>query len=423
MDSDILGLLVASTVVLTALCVVGTLRIPIALKIILCIALALRFGGALGRYLVLTVAYNGVGDAMGYYREGLRWAERFWVGDFSPLYSPVWWRGGEWWGTQFVSFPSSLVTAVIGPNLLGSFIVFALFGLIGLLGFVVAYRHARPASSLTLYAALILFLPSLWYWPSSLGKESLALLGLGLTMMGLFGAGHRIRFMPLATGFFLLAAVRSELAGIVAVSVLVSQWLSFETRWTPAAAIRTVIVAGITLVVLRVASERVGIQSFDVEGITSYIEHDPARRLEGGSGIDALSVGLGGAVLAPINVLFRPFPWEASNAFALLSSLELVALWLLVLHRRRQFWNSLKRWREEPLLRLSVVFVILYAVGLGLMLSNLGVIARQRIFLFPFLFVLLQEWPLPTRRVRRSIPTRGVAQAIRKLTPAASGLP
>jgi hypothetical protein len=39
------------------------------------------------------------------------------------------------------------------------------------------------------------------------------------------------------------------------------------------------------------------------------------------------------------------------------------------------------------------VFVVLYAVALGLMLTNLGIIARQRIFLFPFLFVLLQGVP------------------------------
>jgi hypothetical protein len=144
---------------------------------------------------------------------------------------------------------------------------------------------------------------------------------------------------------------------------------------------------------LRVATERVGITSFDVDGITNFIEDDPARRLGGGSGIEAVSVGIGGMVVAPVNVLFRPFPWEARSGLVLLSSLELAAFWGLVLYRRRQFWASLRAWRQEPLLRLSLVFVVLYAVALGMMLSNLGIIARQRIFLFPFLFVLLQGVP------------------------------
>jgi hypothetical protein len=59
--------------------------------------------------------------------------------------------------------------------------------------------------------------------------------------------------------------------------------------------------------------------------------------------------------------------------------------------RRRQFVASLRTWREDPLTRLSIVFVLVYAVGLGMMLSNLGIIARQRVFLFPFLLVLLQD--------------------------------
>ena len=393
MDSNILGFVVASTLVFTACCVVAVLRIPTALKVILCIALALRIAGATTRYLILTVGYNGVGDAMGYYREGLRWAERFWQWDFSPLYDPVWWRGGQWWGTQFVPFPSSLVTALIGPNLLGSFIVFALLSFAGLLGFLSAYRHARPLASQSSYAALVLFFPSLWFWPSSLGKESIALLGLGMTVAGLFGRNQRIRLVPLLCGFFLLAAVRSELAGIVAVSVLVSQWLSFEKRWSVSGVARAAVVATVTVLALRVASERVGITSFDVDAITNFIEDDPARRLGGGSGIEAVSVGIRGMVVAPVNVLLRPFPWEARSGLVLLSSLELAAFWGLVLYRRRQVWASLRAWRQEPLLRLSLVFIVLYAVALGLMLSNLGIIARQRIFLFPFLFLLLQGIP------------------------------
>ena len=391
MESSLIGLIAASTVVFTVCCIVWSLRIPTALKLIVCAGLMLRFAGATVRYLILMVGYNGIGDAMRYYREGQRWAERFWVGDFTPLYDPVWWRGARFWGTQFVSFPASIVTGIIGPNLLGSFIVFALLAFVGLIGFVSAYRHARPRSSSNLYASMVLFFPSLWFWPSSLGKEAIAMFGLGLTIAGLFGRGQQIRLIPLVIGFFILASVRAELAGIVAVSVLISQWLSFETRWTPAGVARAVVVAAVTILVVRVASQRIGIASFDVEGIATYIERDPARDLRGGSSIDAVSVGLGGMVAAPINVLFRPFPWEARSGLILLSSIELVGFWGLVWFRRRQFMASLRIWRQDPLSRLAIVFVLVYAVGLGMMLSNLGIIARQRVFLFPFLFILLQD--------------------------------
>jgi hypothetical protein len=74
----------------------------------------------------------------------------------------------------------------------------------------------------------------------------------------------------------------------------------------------------------------------------------------------------------------------------LLASLEILGLWLLVVFRHRQLLKVLKNWRSDRLVRLAIVFIVLYAIPLGTLLVNVGIIARQRVFLFPFMFLLLE---------------------------------
>jgi hypothetical protein len=416
--SETFGVVLVVAVVLAACCVVAAVRIPTSLKLLICVALALRIGGAVARYLVLNVGYRGIGDAVSYYEIGLSYAERYWSFDFSPLYDPSLRRGGRWWSTEFVPFPASFVTALIGPTMLGSFMVFSLFAFAGLTAFAVAFRRWYPGARLSSYARWVWLFPSLWYWPSSIGKEALALLGIGLTVAGLFGPRRRMSVVPLVTGFALLSTVRPELAGVVAVSVLLSEWLSFEGRWTPGRLMQAAIVGAVAILVVRTAMSRVGLESLNVGEVQSFIEGDPARQLGGGSSIDAVSVGASGLIMAPVNVLLRPFPWEAQNAFAMVSAAEISFLWLFVWRRRRRLAGSIRSWRRDRLMRLSLVFIAVYSVAIGMMLSNLGTIARQRIFIFPFLFLLLEapalqrararpaaggHMPAPRRRVRRPL--------------------
>jgi hypothetical protein len=121
-----------------------------------------------------------------------------------------------------------------------------------------------------------------------------------------------------------------------------------------------------------------------------------------------------GLPVAIINVLFRPFPWEAGNIMMVMSSLEIVFLWGLLLVRRRQLLESLRGWRTSRLLCLAGAFILVYSISFGMTVSNLGIIARQRIFVFPFLFVFLEAMVPATRGIPRrfgSVPVRPPASA------------
>jgi hypothetical protein len=112
--------------------------------------------------------------------------------------------------------------------------------------------------------------------------------------------------------------------------------------------------------------------------------------------------------MAMINVLTRPWPWEARNATSLLAALELLMFWGILWYRRKNLKRALANWRSDPLLRIAVPFIVIYSVSLGLLVVNLGIIARQRVFLFPFLFLFIEAMPaIARKRAARRPPIAG----------------
>lgn len=414
-DAGWLGLLAVLALMFLAAVLVGLSGLPRMVKTLAIAAIALRALGSVLRYAVVFGYYGGFGDAANYYAIGLEYAERFRSGDFSVFYDPSQWWNGSWWGTQFIYFPSSIVLSLVGPTILGAFIVFSLLALLGLVGFAYAFRQNYPDVPLSRYARWIWLFPSLWFWPSSLGKESIVLLGIGLSVAGFIGSG-RINWPLLAIGFFLVFAIRPQVAAVVLLAFIFAHWLSLGGRWTvwrfaQAAAILVVGLAGIWM-----SLRLIGAGGFDAEGVRGYMVEDPSRRAGGKSSIAAVPIGLAGVPLGIINTLFRPFPFEAGNPMVLVSSLEIWFFWAIAWVRRRKLLQALRNWQTDRMIGMALPFILLYSMALGMMVTNLGIIARQRVFLFPFLFMLLEapaggarRAPVaPARPKLRRVPARPV---------------
>lgn len=409
MVGDWLGLVLVGALLLLTVLVVLYSRLPRTLKVLFVAAIALRVVGAAARYGVLFWFYDGVGDAVEYFHYGTRYADAVWQLEFFRLTDPVEWMRRTLWGTQFLAFASAAVLTIIGPTMFGEFLAFSLLGFGGVVFFALAFRRAYPDVPLARYARWAWLFPSLWFWPSSVGKEALVLLGVGMTVAGYLGDGRRISWALLIAGVALTFAVRPEAAGILMVSAVVAQGLSLTVgRWTPAKLLQGVAIAAVGLAGIVYAARHVGLASLELDAVAEYVSTDAGRRVGGGSSIEAVDVGIAGVPLAIVNIFFRPFVWEARNPMMALSALEVLALWTLVWYRRRNVLHVLRNWRSDRLLRLAVSFIVLYSVGLGMMVTNLGIIARQRIFLFPFLFLLLEAAP-QVRSAARARLSRGRA--------------
>lgn len=354
--------------------------------------LCMRVVGAGVMLAIILGVYGGTADAMRYFREGSAYAEQMLNGDFGIFVDARSWAAGRWWGTQFVRFTTAFVAMLLGPSLFGSFVVYALLGFAGLCGFTMAFHRAYPHVPPERYLRWLVFFPSLWVWPSVIGKEALILLGMGMVVFAYVRSG-RIAWASLGAGLLLIFAVRPQVAAVVGFSVVMAQWLSRDQRWTPVRVLQTLALVAVGMGVIYYGLGMLGVSEVGVAGVGEYLQSEASAMDEGNSTVEATGVGWASVPLALVNVLFRPFPWEAANAMALASSLELWALWAIVLLYRRRVLRALRGWRSSRLLALGIPFVLIYAAIFGMLVVNMGIIARQRIFIFPFILALLEAAP------------------------------
>lgn len=387
------------------------------LKKLICWGLLFRVAGATAFLGLVTTVYAR-DDYFHYFNLGLEYAQGIWSGDLSLFWDVNHWWGRKWWGTQFVIFASGIVLSMIGPSMLGAFLVFSLLGFLGLLGFAVAFHRSFPGVPLANYVRWIFLFPSLWFWPSTIGKEAVVLLGLGLCVAGYVGRRGRINWTWSLLGLLLVLAVRPPVAMVIVVSILIAEWVSWGERWTFAKTVQLVGILGVSSAGLWLTASQLGLEAFDPGDVSSYMEETASTAALGHSSISSGGAGWRGALLALPNTLFRPLPWDVRNVTGLLASLEIWAFWLIAVFRRRQLACALRKWRAQKMTRLALPFVLLYAVSFGMVVVNLGIIARQRIFLFPFLFVLLEAAPVAqngnqrARQVRAGKPLQRPSEAL-----------
>lgn len=378
---------------------VASRRFSERVKILILVALILRVVGSLLRYYLLHSFYGGTGDAVEYFMLGEYHAERFSNFDFGAVFDESQWRRGSFTGTHFMDLLSGVAVLLIGPSQRAEFLFFALLAFAGLI--ILGLRTVRHTPELDSYTYLswLLLWPSLWYWPSSIGKDAVMLFGLCMTMTGYLGKDGGVQWTLMLLGLFTLLAIRPQVAALTAAVVATAYWLSFEGKWTPARISQGIVILIACLGLAWWGATLEGISSFDAEGMQSYLQDSASSTAgSGGSGIEAIGASPTDIPMAMITTLARPFPWEANNVLALASSLEMVFLWGLIWYYRSGVLGALKSWRRNRILRFALPFLVLYSLLLGMAVGNLGIVARQRVYIFPVIFLLLAWQSHQSRR-------------------------
>ena len=87
-------------------------------------------------------------------------------------------------------------------------------------------------------------------------------------------------------------------------------------------------------------------------------------------------------------MLFRPFPFEVHNVPALLAAIEgtvLMALFVLSWPRLRTIPGRL---RKQPYVTFCLTYTVLFCLVFSAF-QNFGILARERVMVYPFVLVLL----------------------------------
>jgi hypothetical protein len=371
---------------------------------LLMLALVLKLLGSLLRYWVLIRVYDGLGDAISYHAYGEGLAMRFRAGNFDTGLASL-------SSTDFIRFFTGVIYTVTGPSIYAGFLLYSWLAFWGMFCMYRAFTIAVPDGNRRSYARLLFFMPSMLYWPSSIGKEAWMLFALGLVAYGtarlLSGTTWR-GLLVAGSGLWLATLVRPHVGGMAALGMLVAYLLARPPRrlGVLGSVVKLFGLAALVVVAVLLLGR---IQSYlldkgidPAEGVTSVLAESTRRTSGGGSGFQAPSTGASLAQLpyAAVTILFRPFPFEAHNAQAAVTALESTLLLCLTVARRRAIWRAVRHLRRRP----YVAFILVYAAGFVVAfasIANFGILARERVQLLPFFLVLLA---MPG--ARRGPPTR-----------------
>lgn len=356
-------------------------------------AFAAKLMGTLVRAVVVSSFYNGRSDADDFHKFGQAYAPQFRRLDFSGVAS--------WSGTGFLRGLTGLVYSVTGASQVSGAIFMSFISFLGLLLLWRAFRRAVPGGADRRYALLVLFLPSLLYWPSSIGKEAWAILCLGIASYGVacvltssIVRGGGLFILGLSGVTLLRPHVALTMFSGVALAAAVGK---SQRPGAKSGILRLILFGSLVVVGTSLASSTAsffGAQRLDLETGNQILNEAEGRTSEAGSTFTP--VRMSNPINAPfaiVTVLFRPFPFEAGSPIALVSSLEGVFLMVMVYRSRSRLRALLRYARRTPYIAYCFGTMMTFTFAFS-SFSNFGILARQRTQVLPFFLALvcLPEW-------------------------------
>lgn len=304
-------------------------------------------------------------------REGLNWFDYFGT------------------STTFIDFLSYPFINFLGFNYE---MMMVLFAWMGYLGFVYAYLFFREniPVKITVFKnfdllTLILFFPNMHFWTASLGKGAPIFLGLMLFAYAI--KTPKSRLVPLILGSLLIYYIRPHVFMFVAVGTVLGymsgkEKISFGKKLF----IYISLIGGLVLVqdtILGVA----GLEGSEdlVEGFEDFSADRSDSLSSSGSGVDMASYPL---PLKLFTFWFRPLFFDAPGILGLITSVEnLMYLLLFVKILKKDFITFIKN--STVVVKMSLVVFFLSSFAMTFVMSNLGIIMRQKSMVMYFAFFVI----------------------------------
>jgi hypothetical protein len=252
---------------------------------------------------------------------------------------------------------------------------------------------------------LLFFWPSIVFWPSSIGKESVMLFSLGLAALG------AARFFTRRPGGITLAfvgilityLVRPHVALIMLVALgfalIIGRGQSRSHSLTPGSVAKgatiVLLLLGVSVIAGRTA-RFLGVESLQPSSTEEAFLETETNTKQGGSEFSAANAANPiGYPQAAVTILFRPFLFEAHSDEQIATALETLGLALLVVVSWRRLLSVPWRLRAQPYVALALAFVLVFFFVFAV-ISNFGILARERTMMLPFALALLSVPALST---------------------------
>ena len=316
-------------------------------------------------------------------------------------------------GTVFVGHVTQLLKKSFGATYLDCFMVFQAFGACGIILLMRIFHeiYEKVQAKETSLLSLILFLPSLHFWTSAIGKDAPVFFAVALATWSMLNISARKIPLIISIVVLIFFRVHVALAAVVALSLA----SLIEPRFTVGRKAMLLVIALIgTSFLLSSVQSTFSVDLTDASSVSKFMDARGAAEAT-----DFTSTGLNSSIfLRLIGLLFRPFFFDARNAFGLVASVEnLGSLYMfgyLILNFR-----SVKHLSKNVLfVRFCLFLTALIILMLAPLNYNVGLGLRERVMIYPPLFSLF----LATLAFRRTKASAKRPQAVVATRPVAGSM-
>ncbi|MGM0933359.1 MAG: hypothetical protein ACQEWD_07940 [Bacteroidota bacterium] len=322
---------------------------------------------------------------------------------------------GEYFGTSttFIDFMSWPFINILGFSYE---MMMVLFGWFGYIGFVYAYMFFRENIPVKIkvfnidFLVLVLFLPNMHFWTASLGKG--APIFMSLMMFAYAINDPRNRWGTLLLGSLITYYIRPHVFLFVAAGTVLGYMTGKEkiAFWK-----KLLIYVGMIGSLLLVQDTILGMAGLEesedlVQGFEQFSEDRGGELAKSGSGVDMANYPL------PIKLFtfwFRPLFLDAPGILGLIVSLEnLIYLLLFFKILKKDFISFLKK--SPVSVKMSITVFLLASIAMSFVMSNLGIIMRQKSMVMYFLFFVIYYY-LAQKKYDRIVKLKRKKKALEKI--------
>ncbi len=336
------------------------------------------------------ISFGAGGDAYGY------WAMGRYI-PFPAIFERMWTEP-----TYFIIALCYFPAGVLGLSFFATSMLFCLAGYIGVAMFYVLYERLVPFNSriggYDIFP-MIFFLPNMHFWSSGLGKDSLLFMCIGLFF---FSLQKPLKYIPgLLISLGLSYLVRPHITFFMLIAVGVGFLMDGRLK-TYQKVIAMSVFAAVGFWVFGKMADFLKIQEMSSEQLSNFTQSRVSNlsRASVGSAVDIGSYPL---PLKVFTFLFRPLFFDARNVMSLAASAE--NLLLFVMFCRMVASKPLAAFKQGGyIIKSSLFFVIFGSVACSMIMSNLGIIMRQKNMFVPLLLLFI-GWVLAQKERLQGIET------------------
>lgn len=283
-------------------------------------------------------------------------------------------------GSKFIYLLSSVFSRGFDANYLNTTL---LYNLIGSFGLVFLYLSIKPyLKHLSLFWIAVLLIPSMSFWSAGLGKDAISFFSVCLFIYTITTNRKKVFLLPLS--FFAMFMVRPHVASMIAISYVIYFILQSKIHIAMKLIIFPLIAAAF-IMSMGFVQQYVGLEDASLDSISGYVDGRQSVNQGGGSSLNIASMSY---PMQMFTYIFRPLPFEAHSAVALITSIENTILLFVFLYIAFKSKSSLKIFIKNENLWLFM-YAFLTCTMLALTTANLGIASRQKWMFMPVLIYLL----------------------------------